>query len=87
MNLHAVEKQALSLMDRQLDHLENYPEVAEMLSLHPETVRRHLARGELPGVKIGNGVSSSWRIRADWLDKWAEENMYDPRGRQRKWTR
>lgn len=31
---HAVENQALALIDRQLDRLENYPEVADMLRAH-----------------------------------------------------
>jgi ferritin-like metal-binding protein YciE len=33
-NAHGVEHQALALMDRQLDHLANYPEVSEMLRKH-----------------------------------------------------
>ena len=33
-NAHGVEHQALALMDRQLDHLSNYPEVVDMLRLH-----------------------------------------------------
>lgn len=33
-NAHGVENQALALIDRQLDHLENYPEVAAILRLH-----------------------------------------------------
>ncbi|PSJ37426.1 ferritin-like domain-containing protein [Allosphingosinicella deserti] len=33
-NVHAVEHQALSLIDRQLDRLVRYPEVAERLRLH-----------------------------------------------------
>jgi ferritin-like metal-binding protein YciE len=33
-NAHAVEQQALSLIDRQLDRLTRYPEIAERLSSH-----------------------------------------------------
>lgn len=55
-------------------------QVAEILSLHPETVRRYLARGDLPAIKVGEGRSHHWRVRSDWLDKWADENIYDPRG-------
>lgn len=56
-------------------------EVAEILSLHPETVRRYCARGDLPAIKAGGPSGShEWRIRADWLDKWGVDNLYDPRG-------
>lgn len=33
-NAHAVEQQALALIDRQLDRLVRYPEVADRLRLH-----------------------------------------------------
>ena len=33
-NAHAVEHQALALIDRQLDHLSNYPDVADHLRMH-----------------------------------------------------
>ena len=33
-NAHAVENQALSLIDRQLDRLVRYPEIAERLRMH-----------------------------------------------------
>ena len=33
-NAHAVEHQALALMDRQIDHLSHYPEVAQRLKAH-----------------------------------------------------
>ncbi|HEY7811147.1 MAG TPA: ferritin-like domain-containing protein [Allosphingosinicella sp.] len=33
-NVHAVEQQALALMDRQLDRLAHYPEIAERLRAH-----------------------------------------------------
>lgn len=43
-NAHGVEHQALALIDRQLDHLENYPEVAEMLRLHRGETEQQISR-------------------------------------------
>jgi ferritin-like metal-binding protein YciE len=41
-NAHAVEKQAISLIERQLDRVENYPDVASMLQRHlQETQQQH----------------------------------------------
>jgi ferritin-like metal-binding protein YciE len=43
-NAHAVERQALALIDRQLDRLVNYPEVAERLREHRLETERQIAR-------------------------------------------
>jgi len=43
-NAHGVEHQALALMDRQIDHLANYPEVAEMLTKHRAETEQQIAR-------------------------------------------
>ena len=43
-NAHGVEHQALALIDRQFDHLENYPEVAEMLRLHRGETEQQISR-------------------------------------------
>ncbi|WP_227766970.1 helix-turn-helix domain-containing protein [Zhaonella formicivorans] len=40
------------------------PEAAHCLAVHPKTVYNLLARGKLPGVKVGR----VWRIHADVLD-------------------
>jgi excisionase family DNA binding protein len=50
-----------------MEDIENYltpEEAAEILKLHPETVRRMLNDGRLPGAKLGG----SWRIRQSDLD-------------------
>lgn len=40
--------------------------VAEMLEVTPETVRRWLRAGRIPGVKLTPGPRSGWRLtRAD----------------------
>ena len=43
-NIHGVENQALALMDRQLDHLENYPEVSDMLRKHRAETEEQIKR-------------------------------------------
>jgi excisionase family DNA binding protein len=40
-------------------------EVAERLKMHPRTVRRMLARGDIPGRRLGKG----WRVSATELQK------------------
>jgi ferritin-like metal-binding protein YciE len=45
-NVHGVEHQALALIDRQLDHLENYPEVADMLRKHRVETGQQIDRVE-----------------------------------------
>jgi len=55
------------------------PEVAEHLGgLNIETVRRMCNTGELRAVKAGNGPTSPWLVRGDWIDEWAERNTYNP---------
>lgn len=44
-------------------------EAAELLKLHPWTVRRMLREGILPGAKIGD----NWRIRRSDIDKFFEK--------------
>lgn len=43
-NAHGVEHQALALMDRQLDHLANYPEVSDMLRKHRAETEQQIER-------------------------------------------
>jgi excisionase family DNA binding protein len=44
-------------------------EVAAILRLSPQTVRRELRAGQLPGFRTGNGKKSSWRVpKADLID-------------------
>lgn len=45
-NAHAVENQALALIDRQLDRLIRYPEVADRLRLHRRETEQQIARLE-----------------------------------------
>ncbi len=43
-NAHAVEQQALALIDRQLDRLVRYPEVADRLRLHRRETEQQISR-------------------------------------------
>ncbi|HEX4694679.1 ferritin-like domain-containing protein [Sphingomonas sp.] len=43
-NAHAVEHQALALMDRQIDHLSHYPEVAQRLKAHRRETEGQIER-------------------------------------------
>ncbi len=43
-NAHAVEQQALALIDRQLDRLVRYPEVADRLRMHRMETQRQIER-------------------------------------------
>lgn len=56
-NAHGVEHQALALIDRQLDHLANYPEVAEQLRLHRGETVQQIQR--LEEILSGFGESHS----------------------------
>jgi excisionase family DNA binding protein len=44
---------------------------AELLKLHPKTVKRLAHSGELPAMKIGR----VWRFRKSSLDAWMSEQL------------
>ncbi len=44
-------------------------EVANYLNVHPDTIRRHIKRGEIPAFKIGN----TWRFNKESIDEWRKE--------------
>lgn len=43
-NAHALEKQATQLIERQLERLENYPEVSQLLQLHLRETEQQIVR-------------------------------------------
>jgi len=65
-------------------------EAAEMLNMHPRTVRRLLASGELPGTRLGR----QWRISSAAVRRMIEggrkpatsERSSDPEGHTRSGT-
>jgi len=46
-------------------------EVAKLMGVHPETVKRRARAGEIPGIKLGK----LWRFRASALDSHVQEIM------------
>jgi ferritin-like metal-binding protein YciE len=56
-NAHGVEHQALALIDRQLDHLANYPEVADILRAHRVETEGQISR--IDEILSGFGDSAS----------------------------
>ena len=44
-------------------------EIAEILKLDAETIRRYLVKGDLKGAKIGR----SWRVTKDELDQFIND--------------
>lgn len=57
-NAHALEKQAIQLMQRQVERLENYPGMAERMRLHIEESRRQYERLEQILEKMGTSHSA-----------------------------
>jgi excisionase family DNA binding protein len=48
-------------------------ETAQLLGLHPMTVRKMIAQGRLPALQLG-GPGTSVRVPADELEQW----LYGP---------
>ncbi|WP_446741919.1 helix-turn-helix domain-containing protein [Silvibacterium acidisoli] len=46
-------------------------QVADLIGVHPETVKRRARRGEIPGLKFGK----LWRFRASVLESCIREMM------------
>ncbi len=46
-------------------------QAADLLEIHPKTVKRLAARGTLPGMRIGR----LWRFRASLLDAWLKSRL------------
>ena len=57
-NAHALENQALSLMDRQIERLDNYPEMAAMLRQHRVETEGQIARLEEILSSLGESHSA-----------------------------
>ena len=57
------------------DELLTVEQAAERIQMHPDTVRRLLRDGQLPGRKIG---ARQWRISADALKAYVEGGQEVP---------
>src|SRR5687768_3237045 len=62
-NAHAVENQALALMDRQLDRLKRYPEVIDRLRSHRFETEAQIARLDEILATL-NSSGSGWKDMA-----------------------
>lgn len=61
------------LLEKYLDVLE----ASRVLNIHPESVRRLIRQGKLPGIRFSN----KWLIERDVLEQFASH--YDPRPGQK----
>lgn len=50
-------------------------EAAEVLGMHPETVRVMLRTGELAGIK-GRGIRGKWRVEEAAIERWKKRHTY-----------
>jgi excisionase family DNA binding protein len=53
-------------MNEMCEPLINVDRAAELLGIHPKTVKRLAASGRIPGMRIGK----LWRFRESVLDVW-----------------
>jgi excisionase family DNA binding protein len=49
-------------------HFYTVPETAELLGVHPETVRRNIRSGRIKAFKVGGGAGP-WRITAKEIER------------------
>lgn len=60
-------------MENPFDNYVDVLEAGRRLNIHPESVRRLIRQGKIPGIKFAN----KWLIRKDELEQFAQ--TYDPR--------
>lgn len=60
-------------MENPFDNYADVLEAGRHLNIHPESVRRLIRQGRIPGTKFAN----KWLIRKDKLEQFAQ--AYDPR--------
>ena len=60
-------------MENPFDNYVDVLEAGRRLNIHPESVRRLIRQGKIPGMKFAN----KWLIRKDELEQFAQ--AYDPR--------
>ena len=58
-------------MDTLFEKLLNQEEAAELLGIHPETLRRMAVRGEIPALRVGR----FWKFRGSALDAWVSSRL------------
>lgn len=61
--------------DREFEPLLDSQQAAELMRVHPETVKRRARKGEIPGMKFGK----LWRFRISALESFVQEMMQENR--------
>ena len=58
-------------MEASFEKLLSQEEAAELLGIHPETLRRMAVRGYVPALKVGR----FWKYRGSALDAWVASRL------------
>jgi excisionase family DNA binding protein len=61
----------MSEMEQSFEKLLSQDEAAELLGIHPETLRRMAVRGEIPALKVGR----FWKYRGSALEVWVSSRL------------
>ena len=59
---------------RAFERLIGLRDAAELLQIHPDTLKKKARAGEIPGRKVG----ARWRFRASELDLWVRSALPSP---------
>lgn len=51
-------------------------DIADILHVHVETIRRWLRKGMIPAIKLRKNFRTQWRIRKTDFDNWLEKQFY-----------
>jgi len=65
---------------REFEPMLRLREAAKLLGLHPDTLKKKVRRGEIPGMKIGK----RWRFRASDLDLWVRSKLTSSQPQSRR---
>jgi hypothetical protein len=65
------------MMNCTMQKLLGVTETAELLSMHPETVREILRRGNLVGSKMP-GLRGAWKVRPEEIARFIDRLQYRP---------
>ena len=60
----------------------NLTTAAELLQIHPDTLKKKTRAGEIPGRKLGR----SWKFRMSELDAWAKSTLISRQPQSRRVT-
>jgi excisionase family DNA binding protein len=58
-------------MELPFERLLSQQEAADLLGIHPETLRRMSIRGEIPALRVGR----FWKYRASTLESWVSSRL------------